>query len=579
MKSLIKLLGFSALLLTAAFNLTSCSTSKYSSLNDKWLDLDTIKAGKFDMGKMWTFEYPPINYFSEAYHFTPSQDWFDHARMSALRFADYCSASFVSGDGLIMTNDHCARESVVEVQKEGEDLSKNGFFAETMAEERPVPGLFVDQLVSIKDITAEVQAEIDKGVTEQEKLMNEDSILREIETKESQSTGLEVSAVPLYNGGKFSLYEYKRYNDVRLVFAPESQIGFFGGDPDNFTYPRYNLDCSFFRVYEDSLPLQTENYFKWSPRGPAAGEPVFVVGNPGSTERLKTVSQLEFLRDIQYPRTLDIIDGLVSIYSDMIKKDTAKADELTVKLLNYQNSQKAYEGMLEGLRDPVLMQRKRDFEEKLKDAVKSNPDLNQKYGDVWENIDGAQSELSSVSNELYVISLNPISTPEYFYIAKDVMDLAEELKLPESQRSEGYKKSEIDSTIAAIFPADFDSSYNNKLLKLRLDLMIKYLGKDHPLVKKLTNGLSSSRAVDYLIKNSRITSQEKLDVLIRKGPDAILNSDDPFLFFRSYSLKEQVSLHSKLNLLVSKSELAEQKLGKAVFEIYGTSIPPDATFT
>ncbi|HSR16549.1 MAG TPA: S46 family peptidase, partial [Ignavibacteriaceae bacterium] len=343
--------------------------------------------------------------------------------------------------------------------------------------------------------------------------------------------------------------------------------------------PRYNLDCSFFRVYEDSVPLETENYFKWSPNGPAPGSPVFVVGNPGSTDRLKTVSQLESMRDIQYPRTLDLIEGLISVYQDMIKQDTARADELTVKLFSYKNSEKAYNGMLSGLRDPVLMQRKRDFEQNLKAAVKSKTELNEKYGDVWDNIDEAETELSKVSNELYIISMNPLSTPEYFYIAKDVMDLAEEMKLPESQRSEGYRKSEIDTTIADIFPSDFDSAYNNKLLKIKLDLMIKYLGKDHPLVKKLTNGLNSSEAVDYLLKNSQLTTPEKVRALIRKGPDAILNSDDPFIYFRSYAMQKQVDLQSKLSMLVSRSGLAEQRLGKAVFEIYGTTIPPDATFT
>ncbi|HSR16762.1 MAG TPA: S46 family peptidase, partial [Ignavibacteriaceae bacterium] len=202
MKHLIRIFNVSVLLTLSAISLISCSATKEGSLNGyNWLGLDTIKAGKYDMGKMWTFEFPPINYFLEAYNFTPTQDWFDHVRLSALRFADYCSASFVSGDGLIMTNDHCARESIVEVQKDGEDLSKNGFYAETLEEERSVPGLFVDQLVLIKDITAEVQAEIDKGGTEREKLMNEDSILKEIESRESDATGLEVSAVPLYNGG------------------------------------------------------------------------------------------------------------------------------------------------------------------------------------------------------------------------------------------------------------------------------------------------------------------------------------------------------------------------------------------
>jgi hypothetical protein len=567
--------------LFAALTIIGCSATKEASVKTYgWIDPDTITAGKFDMGKMWTFEYPPTDYFKDEYSFTPSQQWFDHARMSALRFADYCSASFVSADGLIMTNDHCARESIVEVQKEGEDLSENGFYAETLEDERTVPGLYVDQLVLIRDVTSEIQAEIDKGKTEREKLMNEDAAISEIEYRESEANSLEVSVVPLYNGGKYSLYGYKRYTDVRLVFVPESQIGFFGGDPDNFTYPRYNLDCSFFRVYnEEGVPLETDNFFKWSPKGVVPGEPVFVVGNPGSTERLKTVSQLEYFRDVQYPQTLDKINGLISIYNDMIKENPDKEDELTVGLLRYQNSQKAYKGILEGLRNPVLMHRKKDFEKKFKQTVKSNPRLNQKYGNLWDDIDKAESELKNTSNELFAISLDPLTTPEYFYISKDILNLAEELKLPESRRSEGYKKSEIDSTIEEIFPSDFDYSYNNKLLKMKLELMIKYLGREHPLVKKFTNGLNATEAADYLIKNSQFTSAERVKSLIGKGPDAVLKSNDPFVFFHNYSEERLSSLKSRLSTLLSKGEIAERSLGKALFEVYGTSIPPDATFT
>jgi len=289
-----------------SFETTSNISDSYS-----WINLDTIKAGKFDTGKMWTFEYPPIDYFHSEYNFTPTNDWFDHIRMSALRFATYCSASFVSEDGLVMTNNHCARESIVQVQQEGEDLNGTGFFAQSIDEERKVPGLFVDQLVLIKDVTDEINSAAGTG-TDEEKAVKLDSIINEIESRETETTGLTISITPLYNGGKYSLYGYKRYNDVRLVFTPESQLGFFGGDPDNFTYPRYNLDCSFFRVYdEDGKPLKIENYLKWNPDGAAIGEAVFVVGNPGSTNRLQSVAQLKFYRDYLYPRVLDLLQGLI----------------------------------------------------------------------------------------------------------------------------------------------------------------------------------------------------------------------------------------------------------------------------
>src|SRR5690606_7855346 len=210
--------------------------------------------------------------------------------------------------------------------------------------------------------------------TDEQKAIMLVSIINAIETRENQATVFMAYVTPLYNGGKYYLYVYKRYKDVRLVVAPESQLGFFGGDPDNFTYPRYNLDCSFFRVYdEDGNPLKTEHDLKWNPDGASEGEPVFVVGNPGSTNRLQSVAQLKFSRDYLYPRVIDLLKGLIQISKLMIEKNPEQKDEIEVQMLSYENSLKAYSGMLAGLRDPVLMQRKVDFENTLKSRVKSNP--------------------------------------------------------------------------------------------------------------------------------------------------------------------------------------------------------------
>ncbi|MCX6160309.1 MAG: S46 family peptidase, partial [Ignavibacteriae bacterium] len=238
------------LFLTVIFAINIASITAFAQNNPAGVNLDTVKAQKFDNGKMWTFEYPPLDYFQETYNFRPSQDWIDNVRMSALRFADYCSASFVSEDGLVMTNHHCGRESVTLVQKSGEDFHKDGFIAVTLEDERKIPGLYVDQLVKIENVTKEIQAESDKGKTAEEKNELRDKKIAEIEKKLKEQTGFVCQVVSLYNGGVYSAYLYKRFNDVRLVFAPEDQAGFFGGDPDNFTYPRYNLDCTFFRVYD-----------------------------------------------------------------------------------------------------------------------------------------------------------------------------------------------------------------------------------------------------------------------------------------------------------------------------------------
>lgn len=545
-----------------------------------WSNLDTIKAGKFDTGTMWTFDFPPKNYFSQTYNFTPDDNWFNHVRLASLKFATYCSASFVSGDGLVMTNNHCSRENILKVQKEGEDLNETGFWAETLEDERKVPGLFVDQLVLIKDVTDEVQKAIDKGLTEEEKVANEENVINEIQNREKEATGLKVRVTKLYHGGKYSLYGYKTYKDVRLVFTPEHQLGYFGGDPDNFTYPRYNLDCTFYRVYDDEgKPLKTDHYFKWSSNGAMLGEPVFVVGNPGTTNRLFTVSQLEFLRDIQYPRTVDMLKNLERIYYQMVDKYPDKKDKFMNRALSFSNSRKAIGGMLDGLRDPVLIQKKKDFEKTFKQSVLANPNLNAKYGNLWEKISKVKKESRVFAQELFALSLSPIRTSEYFYIAQDLVSLAEQMQLPTEQRKSEYQGDALDSTIASIFPEDLDADMSRELLLLQINMSYNYLGKDYPLLKKITNGKQGLDAVNYMLNNSSVTSAEKVKELAHKGAQAILNSNDPFIYFIINSKERRNELSTQMSQLNEQETSYNQDLGRALFEVYGTSIPPDATFT
>jgi len=545
-----------------------------------WLNFDTVKAGKYDTGTMWTFDFPPKDHFSQTYNFTPSDEWFNHVRLAALKFATYCSASFVSGDGLVMTNNHCSRENILKVQNEGEELNETGFWAETLEDERKVPGLFVEQLVLLKDVTYEVQNAIDKGLTEEEKVKNEADIIFEIQTRESDSTGLKVRVTKLFHGGKYSLYGYKTYKDVRLVFTPEHQMGYFGGDPDNFTYPRYNLDCTFYRVYDDEgKPLKTDHYFKWSANGTMLGEPVFVVGNPGTTNRLLTVSQLEFLRDIQYPRTVDMLKNLEKSYYEMVDKYPDKKERFMNRALGFSNSRKAIGGMVDGLRDPILMQKKKDFEKKFKELVRENPKLRAMYGNLWEKISKVISESRIISNELYALSLSPLRTSEYFYIAQDMVNLAKQMQLPNEQRKSEFQAEALDSTIASIFPDDLNVDLSRELLLIQINMSYNYLGEHYPLLKKITNGKQGLDALNYMLNNSSVTSAEKIKELASKGAEAILNSDDPFIYFVVNSKARRDELSQKMALLNKQEEAYNQDLGRALFEVYGTSIPPDATFT
>lgn len=545
-----------------------------------WLNLDTVKAGEFDTGKMWTFDFPPKDYFLSEYNMDVTDEWLNKARMSALRFATYCSASFVSADGLVMTNHHCARESVTEVQKEGEDLHANGFFAQTLADERKVPGLFVDQLALIKDVTEDIQKAMDEGKTEDEKIKNRDAKKKELEKKYKDETGLECSVITFYNGGKYSLYGYKRYNDVRLVFAPETQLGFYGGDPDNFTYPRYALDCSFFRVYdENGNPLQTDNYFKWSPNGAKAGEPVFVVGNPGSTNRLKTVSQLEYMRDVQHPVTTMMLEALVNIYTSLVAEATEKKAELQDQLFGYSNSLKAYQGILKGLRDPILMQKKKDFESKFKAKVMANPKLAAQYGHLWDKIAEIRKEIKTYAFMNVAFNPNPISSTQYLTIARGLINYANNVSLPEEKRDPRYQGEGLAKVKETLFPATFDKKMADRYLEFNQRFFSFLLGENDPLVKALTGGKKGKEAVEYCLSKSSITSKEKVMELVEKGPDAILNSDDPFITYMKTALASGKEISEKIKALSSKEADYSQQLGRALFEVYGTSIPPDATFS
>ena len=437
----------------------------------------------------------------------------------------------------------------------------------------------MDQLVLIKDVTDKIQAAIDKGKTPEEKLVNKQNAIDEIEKSEGEKTGLRIQIVTLYNGAKYSEYGYKRYRDVRLVFSPEASMGYFGGDYDNFTYPRYDLDCNFFRVYENGKPLNTTHYFKWSPDGAEPGEPVFVVGNPGHTDRLKTVAQLKFLRDIRYPRTLSLDKELVDIYTKEIKEHPERTKELRNRLFFESNSLKAYTGMLKGLKDPVLMQKKIDFENKFKEAIDSNPKLKEKYGDLWNKIAETQEQLSKISNKEYVLDISPYRNSQYFFLAEYAIDLADQLKIPVDQRGDAFKGAGLDSTINELVPPNLESDLNRDLLKAQIDRMYEYLGSDNPVVQKVTGGKTGYAAADYMIKNSYLTSADKLKTLVNQGPDAILNSDDPFIYYITHTQSVKNKLKNEISIVSAREDDYSQKLGRALFDVYGTSIPPDATFT
>jgi len=533
----------------------------------------------FDTGKMWTFDYPPTQYLTETYGFTPTDDWYNVVRLSALRIPG-CTASFISGDGLILTNNHCSTWHRDAVQKEGENLEETGFYAETPEEERKVPNMFVDQLSYIIDVTDEINGAIDSGKTNEEKIRNKNEKSREVVEFYNQETGLNCQLVSLFNGGKYSIYGYRRYNDVRLVFVPEQSIASFGGDLDNFTYPRYDLDFGIFRVYDnEGEPVKSDHYFKFDKNGVQKNEVIFTVGNPGSTNRLQTVAQLEFARDITYRNRAFLYDTYYNLLDDLKTKYPERAEEFERMRTRIGNAQKVFHYTEAGLMDPYLIARKRDFENKIRAQVDADSELSEKYGHVWDAIKDLRNELRPVESQLSAFRQNRRMGSEYFTIAKYIVDFAEQMKLPVTERNSYYNVENLDSLKESLYPDDLDTVLENAKLEVQLDYIRMNLGDENDLVKTLCGDSTGSEAAESLLKESVLGSREKALQFLDKSPEEILKSGDPFIYFVVNTKDKIDSLVIKSREITDTESILENELGKVLFDIYGTEIPPDANFT
>ena len=569
------------LLIAAAF-VTGCGGSQELTPYEKAKQekLANIEAQRFDNGRMWTFDYPPYEYFEEEYDFTPSQEWMDDVRMSALRFATYCSASFVSADGLVMTNHHCGRQAVETVSKEGENLSREGFIAETLEDERQVEGLFVEQLVEIRDVTQEVISAMDAADTDEGRLTARDDKITLLEEEISVETGNRCQVVTFFNGGKYSAYVFKRYDDVRLVFSPELSLGFFGGDDDNFTYPRYTLDCNFFRVYdEEGKPLKTDHYYKWSDNGPSEGELVFTVGNPGSTSRLSTSAQLEFNRDVQFPWISRILDDRVAVLKSYIELHPEQKDEMMNQVFSMANSQKAYKGQLAGLENDVLMQRRKDFDQKFRSKVMADPELREKYGHIWGEIEESRAKVRSVAPDLLGLRFEVLGS-EYLNRALSLAQMNLELEKPEDERARPFKGQALKLTLRSLSKyAPFDMDMERLSLEKKLAMMRDYLGADDPIVQYALRGQDPPQAAARMLQESVLTDSAQYAEFAGGFPESIAASNDPLVVLARMAQPRRQEAADVARQVAARDEVNNSLLGRALFEIYGTSIPPDATFT
>lgn len=541
-----------------------------------------IKFELYDLGKMWVFENLPVDYFKETYGFEADSSWYEYVRKAALKWVNYCSASFVSEDGLIMTNHHCARGEIQAGAKEGEDFLLNGFYASSLEEERKIPDLYVDQLIVIEDVTKEVRDAMNKAKSDEEKIKAREQKILEIQSKAATKyPDLVIQVVALYNGGKYSLYGYKRYDDIRLVFAPDLRSAKLGGDYDNFTYPRYGLDFMFFRAYDkDGKPAKTPYYFKWSKEGPKENEVLFVIGNPGSTKRYNTIAQINFIRDVQYPIIVSVYKRLYEIYENLVNETEGKDYNLIARLYSIGNGLKFFEGTLQSVNSEYVYGKKLAFEKTFKSEIEKRTALKKKYGKIWGEIEASRRNVAKIFNEYYAYSLSGPHVPVYYRIARDIIRYARQIQLPNDQRRHSFRDENLPKTVESIYPKNIDENIQRKLIELHTEFLFEILGRDNNFLRELFKDKNSDETyADYFLRKTKFRTYEDYKKVVSLQPEEILKIDDPFVKFILITENRFEEVKKIYDEAEKKEEYLNQELSLALFEIYGDKLAPDATGT
>jgi hypothetical protein len=526
---------------------------------------------------MWTFDNPPLKQLQQKYRFTPAQEWLDHVRLACVRLNDGGSGSFVSAHGLLLTNHHVARGQLQKNSTKEHDYIQDGFYAATPGQEMKSPDLEVNVLVSIENVTTRVLSALETAKTPEQEFAARKAAIAEIERESQQKTGLRSDVVTLYNGGEYWLYRYKKYNDVRLVFAPEQQIAFFGGDPDNFTYPRYDLDMALFRVYENGKPLDTKDYLKWNPQGAAENELVFVVGHPGSTARLDTMAQLEFLRDVSEPVTIKLLKSRIAALKQYSALGPEQARQAATMIFGLENSLKSAEGRYKGLLDVGIMAKQRKEEEEFKTRVMGNAQWKAAYGGAWDAIAEAEKKAATRSREQLFHTVNS----QFATIAMSLVEYVAEVKKPDGERLAGYHESQLDSLKYRMFsPAPIYPALEIARLTGALEDSLAELGPNDPYLKIVLDGRTPKEAAMALVNGTKLADAALRRKLVDGGETAMAASDDAMIVLarKLDPMRREIVKWSEDNVS-SVLQRAGEQLGKARFAVYGKTTYPDATFT
>ena len=541
--------------------------------------LSTVTAGALvtaDEG-MWTFDSPPLEQLKQRYGFEPTEGWLEHVRLSSVRLNDGGSGSFVSARGLVMTNHHVALNQVQNLSTADADYVTHGFYAPTPSAELRAPDLEIDVLVSTENVTPRVAAAVAEGAPADAALAARRAEIAAIEQESQEFSGFRSRVVSLYRGGEYWLYRYKQYTDVRLVFAPESQAAFFGGDSDNFTYPRFCLDAAFFRVYEDGEPAATEHFLKVQPDGPAEDELIFVVGNPGSTDRLRTVDQFRYERDVRHPAYLEYFGTYERLLREYADRGPEQARQVGRQLLGITNSRKAFSGQLRGLEDPDVWDGLERREADLRQRIATTA-LAGDVDDAWEAIASATDEAARTFRQRVYGNLVGSTLAQ---MARTIVRYVEETTKPDAQRLPGFHDADLEPLEFRLFsPAPIYPNLEEYLVGGFLQAATDVLGADDPFVSAVLDGRSPTVVATALIEGTTLVDVETRRALVAGGSAAVSASDDPLIvLMRRLDPQRRAAEEAFRTEVESVLEDAGATLAAGRFEVYGRSVHPDATFT